>query len=702
MKAMLRISSDFKKERETQLRRFRRLTLAWTGVVLLVAIICSALLLKSETMRTLERKISWPLQFHLRDKLGNAPKMDRRIHVIMFDDSTVQRFNKATLSMAEWASLLAFLDRHKPASIYIDKIFGLVDDELSNLVEVLPQFRGLRTRVSVGSFTTSVKIPGRNPLDINAPQFRARNFLTDSDTGISDEELQAKLNAIGFKDRSSAYAYGPIPELRDIFNQGHIDWLRENEIFPIYRLNDTQVLPTLALTGRVNLKLENGGISAAGKRIPLNSDGSLLVNWLRPEEVYSQASTVAEVLDAARRDRDWERIPKNAHIIILPLAFTGNADFKSSPYGPALGGMIHVSLLNSVLNHSWLSEMKGSLAFLIVVVLALGALQFVRGMKAWLILLGAVVLLVLLSLSAFIYNSVDVPWVMGASIIGLAGVFTLSIRNLWESRRDSLLLSLEGEFERLEKEEKRLAKEMADATRIALALKPEEAPDWPNYWISSFHKSLNEASGDWYFFERSPSGRYGHFVLCDITGHGVQAALVVSSCKTILSSLRMADNSAFESEKFIYEYARRLNSVLFLHGRGTHSTTLVGITFDFETHTMNYINCGHPFPLWHSCNDTKSSVGLLGSVGDPLGFSEGLNIVSSSKTVNVGDLVIVHSDGVPLSRSRRILKRYLDEVDSGIMISAKRLHDACAKEFVRTGHEPIQDDVSLVVFRRQS
>jgi hypothetical protein len=70
--------------------------------------------------------------------------------------------------------------------------------------------------------------------------------------------------------------------------------------------------------------------------------------------------------------------------------------------------------------------------------------------------------------------------------------------------------------------------------------------------------------------------------------------------------------------------------------------------------------------------------------------------------VNVGDLVIVHSDGVPLSRSRRILKRYLDEVDSGIMISAKRLHDACAKEFVRTGHEPIQDDVSLVVFRRQS
>jgi serine phosphatase RsbU (regulator of sigma subunit) len=291
---------------------------------------------------------------------------------------------------------------------------------------------------------------------------------------------------------------------------------------------------------------------------------------------------------------------------------------------------------------------------------------------------------------------------MASTFMAFTGVFTLSIRNLWEGRRDSLLLSLEGEFERLEKEEKRLAKEMADATRIALALKPEEAPEWPNYWISSFHKSLNEASGDWYFFERSASGRYGHFVLCDITGHGVQAALVVSSCKTILSSLRMSGSDAFESEKFVYEYARRLNSVLYLHGRGTHSTTLVGITFDFEANTMNYINCGHPFPVWHACNDTKKSVGLLGSVGDPLGFSEDLRIVSSLKSVSIGDVVIVHSDGVPLSRSRRILKRYFEEVDSGIMISAKRLHDASVREFVRTGHEPIQDDVSLVVFRRQS
>jgi len=702
MKRLLRLSSDFKTEKETQIRRFRRLTLVWTGVVLLLAMICAAAVAKSEKMRTLERQISWPLQFYLRDELGKGTKLDPRILVLMFDDSTVQRYNKSTLSMIEWAQLLTYLDKHNPASIYIDKIFGLVDDDFSTLKDALPRFRDLQARISVGAFTTSVKIPGRNPLDINVPQFSARNLLNDSVADVSDETVEKMLNRSGIKDRRSAYAYGPVPELREIFNQGHIEWHSENHIFPIYRLSERQILPTLALSGRVNLKLESNGISAGGQRIPLLTNGSLLVNWLRPEKVYAQASSVALALDAQKSGRVWERIPKNAHIIILPLAFTGNADFKASPYGPALGGTIHVAVLNSILTRAWIYELSASLHILLALVLAMGALQFLRGMRAWLSLLGAIVSVVVLSLYGFIYLAVDVPWVMASTFMAITGVCTLSIRNLWDSRRDSLLLLLEGEFERLEKEEKRLAKEMADATRIALALKPEDAPEWPQYWISSFHKSLNEASGDWYFFERSTSGRYGHFVLCDITGHGVQAALVVSSCKTILSSLRMTTDDSFESEKFVEEYARRLNSVLYMHGRGTHSTTLVGITFDFQTHTITYINCGHPFPIWHSCNDSRKSVGLLGSVGDPLGFGEELQIVSSSKTVNVGDLVIVHSDGVPLSRSRRILKRYFEEIDSGIMISAKRLHEASLKEFVRTGHEPIQDDVSLVVFRRQS
>jgi len=89
-------------------------------------------------------------------------------------------------------------------------------------------------------------------------------------------------------------------------------------------------------------------------------------------------------------------------------------------------------------------------------------------------------------------------------------------------------------------------------------------------------------------------------------------------------------------------------------------------------------------------------------VSDPLGFSESLTLHTEKTPIAIGDCVIVHSDGVPLSRNRRILKRYFEELDSGIMIPAKRLHDASLKASVKAGQELQEDDASLVIFRRQA
>jgi serine phosphatase RsbU (regulator of sigma subunit) len=702
MKQILRVAADFKHERETQLKRYRRFIVIWTGTILCVSLLLSYFAVNSEKIRSIERRITWPIQFNLRETLDRSPALDQRIHVIMFDDSTVQMLKRSSLNLREWASLLSYLDTHQPDSIYIDKIFGIVDEDFKALRESLPPLRMLHSRVAVGSFTSTLKIPGRDQIDQTAAHFNARNFLPDSYADISEDSLERILLSSSLKDRSEAYAYGPVPELRSLFRQGHIDYPHENLVYPLYRLNESHVLPSLALSGKINLKLESGGLSASGVQIPTTSNGSALVNWLRPEVVYARASTMGSALEAMNSGRPWRKIPQKAHIVILPMAYTGNTDFKLSPYGVTPGGFVQVSLLNSALTKTWLSDFKNSDLFLCLIVFCVALLQFVRGIKAWLFLFFINLAIVAGSILSFVHFSVDVPWLAAAGITSLAGVGTLSIRNIWEMRRDTLLQSLETEFERLEKEEKRLSKEMADAERIALALKPDEAPQWANYWISAFHKSLTEASGDWYFFERSQSGRYGHFVLCDITGHGVQAALVVSCCKTILSSMRLGKESLFESQHFIEAYASRLNSILYTHGKGTHSTTLVGITFDFHTNSIFSVDCGHPFPIVHSSSSSKRWFALLGKVSDPLGFSDNLNLHTEKTEIAIGDCVIVHSDGVPLSRNRRILKRYFEELDSGILISAKRLHDASIKASVKAGQELQEDDSSLVIFRRQA
>lgn len=696
-----RVALEFKAEREKQVKHHRELTVMWTSAVIVFSLLVAYFSMTSEAVRALERKVSWGLQFSLRDSMGRTPHLDQRLHVIMFDDSTVEIFKRSALSIQEWAKLLEYLDSHNPAAIYIDKIFGLLDDSREEIDEALSVFKKIRTPVSVGAFTTSVKIPGRDLVEVKDKKFSAKPFLNPVDGKISAKDVAHALKNAPLRDRSNSFVYGPIPEMRPFFRMGHIDYPKENQVYPMYKLGKTTVLPTLSMTGDVDFKFDGKKLNFAGERIPLLPDGGVLINWIPPSKIYEQGSPMGSAFAAVASGKRWEQIPQNAHIIIMPLAFTGNSDLQSSPYGVLPGGMIHVSILNSALTSTWLSQLKNAQFYLMLAVAMTAFLQLMRGVRAWISLFLFVGSIAIVSLFSFVHFSVDVPWITSCLVVGLSGVMNLAVRSLWELRRDNMLHDLEVKYEQLEREEQRLSKEMADAGRIAMALRPEEAPQWPDYWISAFHKGLDAASGDWYFFERSESGRYGHFVLCDITGHGVQAALVVSCCKTILSSMRLESREVFESHLFVEMYAKQLNQVLFMHGKGTHSTTLLGITIDFQTHTILALDCGHPFPLWHSLSGSRFHP-MFAKANDPLGFSYHIDLRSERKEMKVGDSIIVHSDGVPLTKSRRILRRYFEELDSGILISAKKLYDAIMKALLRENNQTQFDDVSLVVIRRQA
>jgi serine phosphatase RsbU (regulator of sigma subunit) len=517
---------------------------------------------------------------------------------------------------------------------------------------------------------------------------------------VADETVQTIISRPQFKDITNRMVYGPTPELRGVFFNGHIDWPSAHEIFPLYRSGPRSLLPALAFSGNIDLKVESGGISAIGKPIPLTRDGSLLINWLNPDVVYAKSMTLLDVVSRMNSGSKWPKIRENSHIVILPQAFTGSADFVSSPYGPALGGMVHASVLNSILMTSMLYPKQNSLAYLILLVLLAVALQRLRGMVSWVSLFSIAILITLSGLLQFIYQSQETPWVVAGAIFLLSGVSILSVRSYGERKMTSLLFQLENENERLGKEELRLSNEMAEAAKIAQALVPEKAPEWPNYWVSEFHKSATDLSGDWYFFESSASGRFGHFVMCDITGHGVQAAIVVSCCKTILTSLRMERNSIFDSVNFGADYTTKLNSILFEHGNGRHSTTLLALTFDFYEGKVYAVNCGHTFPVWHKYGEKQWSPLLPEVINDPLGFQRDIQIKVTQKQIEKGDSLIIYSDGTMLNRHRRLLRRYFEEMNSDIRISAKRLHEAANKEQMRRGMFDPKDDVSIVIFKR--
>lgn len=694
-------AADLKRERVRQSQRIGKQVWILSSIILTVMMALATLYGRSSAARDVERKLSWGFQFELRDKLNQSPTPDPRLRILMFDDSTVQAMKRSQINFREWSQLLTYLDRHRPASIYIDKIFGLLDDDPSVLQDALPILRSLRTPVSIASFTSSRQIPGRDELLLQSAQLKLRNYLPDSLADLPDSELRTTVERFSIKDRSQSFLYGPMQQLQEVFNIGHIDYPHVNQIFPIYNVGKNAVLPSLALSGRINLKLDSDGISTGGKVIPTTNEGTVLVNWLNPMKAYSTAQSFASAFSAMKTGSLWSKIPEGSHILIIPLAFTGNVDFKDSPYGQLPGGLVLASVLNSALSKQWLSDFNYTPYAIILMVFLAGGLQFVRGMRSWVAMFSGMLMIALFGLYQFVYAATDVPWLAGEVFFGGTGTLLLSARNLWDARREKLLQKLEEDYERLEREEKRLQKEMRDAARIAMALKPEEVPQWPDFEISAFHKSMSETSGDWFFFERSASGRYAHFVLCDISGHGVQAALVVSGCKTVLSMLRLEQNEVFNSSEFLLYYAQQLNKVLFLNGNGNHTATMVGLTFDLMTSKVYCVDCGHPFPVIHTTiGDKIESLTTFSS--DPIGFNEVAEVTLNERTLLLGDCLIAHSDGVPVTRGRRVLQKFFREIEHGPMIPAKRLSEGLFKHFKKEKIDVIDDDVSLVVFRKVS
>lgn len=253
-------------------------------------------------------------------------------------------------------------------------------------------------------------------------------------------------------------------------------------------------------------------------------------------------------------------------------------------------------------------------------------------------------------------------------------------------------------------EKARMEDELQEAAEIAKAFLPSQKPIWNDFEIAIFHKPLTENSGDWYAFEESISGRYQHFIMCDITGHGVQAALVVSTCKSILSSYTHSNSEDIEKSTFIIEYMKELNWILFHNGKGFHVSTMLGLTFDRETNLVHYICAGHPAPLLFKHDAARKPIALT-SRNNLLGTSLEFTGELKSKRLEERDIIICYTDGLPIGSNVKALNGFA----KNILFSKnfKKVPDELVKVIwdseSKRRNKPIDqfdDDISVVSFKK--
>jgi serine phosphatase RsbU (regulator of sigma subunit)/anti-sigma regulatory factor (Ser/Thr protein kinase) len=180
----------------------------------------------------------------------------------------------------------------------------------------------------------------------------------------------------------------------------------------------------------------------------------------------------------------------------------------------------------------------------------------------------------------------------------------------------------------------RFEQELEVARLIQQNFLPKVLPDLPGWQIAAYYRPAREVGGDFYDVIPLPDGRFA-FVVGDVTDKGVPAALVMSATRSVL---RAAAQRLVEPGAVLAQVNDHLCPDM---PQKMFVTCLYGV-LDPATGHLRFANAGHDVPYVK----TAGGVEELRARGMPLGLMPGMDYEEKETTLDPGDSVLLHSDGV--------------------------------------------------------
>lgn len=189
------------------------------------------------------------------------------------------------------------------------------------------------------------------------------------------------------------------------------------------------------------------------------------------------------------------------------------------------------------------------------------------------------------------------------------------------------------------------------AREIQLTMLPQQYPTFPKdapadqsaFQFSHRYYSAEAVSGD-FFAVSALSGEEAGVLICDVTGHGIRAALVTAMIRALAEELKpCAHDPGF--------FLRKLNSDLFNILKTTGSpmlTTAFYFVANWQTGVMRYANAGHPKPLLvrRPANTVTALSNTIGRSQPALGLFDNPPYETSETKIVPGDLIMLFTDGL--------------------------------------------------------
>lgn len=306
-----------------------------------------------------------------------------------------------------------------------------------------------------------------------------------------------------------------------------------------------------------------------------------------------------------------------------------------------------------------------------------------------------------------IRSMMAVPLQTENRVIGL--IYLDSARNVKEfTKQDLNLLTVMANMAAVRIENARLAeveqaervraRELEHAAMIQRSMLPSQFPPFPARTDFELHASMvpaKEVGGDLFDYFLLDPERLA-FVVGDVTGKGVAAALFMAVTRTLLRATAHHQTSAGACLTYMNQSLVEQNT------SGMFVTLFYGI-LNTSTGALEYANAGHNQPYVFS-PDGQMRV-LQDRSGPMLGAFQGLEYVTRSTQVEPGEGVLVFTDGVTEACDKN--GDFFDEARLEAYLAAHASQPA--KDLVRglqtevkrfEAGAPRADDVTVLVLRR--
>jgi sigma-B regulation protein RsbU (phosphoserine phosphatase) len=189
------------------------------------------------------------------------------------------------------------------------------------------------------------------------------------------------------------------------------------------------------------------------------------------------------------------------------------------------------------------------------------------------------------------------------------------------------------------------------AREIQLTMLPQQYPNFPAsapadqsaFQFVHRYEPAESVSGDFFSITAISDTEVGVFI-CDVTGHGVRAALVTAMIRALSEELKPL---ARDPGNFLRKLNFDLCSILKNTGSPMLTTGFYAVA-DCQTGRLRFANAGHPKPLLvrRSAGFVEPLANASGRSQPALGLFEDPPYTTSETTLTPGDFLMLFTDGL--------------------------------------------------------